>query len=223
MWQQNWGDMIWGGVAAVPAINSMALLALGAALGLIGRFMIKKGGFARLSALLGLALLVISVPLTVRALSLPHIFSNGTVADAGQVNANFSSLAVAIDQDRARLGSLENAPGRVYVGTVTVFGSAISLGSYAGADRRCQDVFPGSFVCTTQEVFESHRQGLLPSSGGIAINSGLAGIDPPNVADCRGWSGEGYRTGVNFTSGPTFVTTQNGCAISLSFPLGCCR
>jgi hypothetical protein len=217
--------MIWGGSgAAVPAVHLFSLLLLGAALALTGRAMIQKGGWARVSALLGLGLLVITVPVAVFALSLPHTFTNGTVADAGQVNSNFTSLATAIDSDRARLTALESQSfGRVYVGTTTVTGSMASLGSYVGADARCQAAFPGSFVCSTQEILESNRRGLLPTSGGISINSGVAGISPPNVADCNAWSGEGYRVGVNFSGGPRFVYSQNGCTTGLSFPLGCCK
>jgi hypothetical protein len=66
------------------------LLLLGGLLAILGLRRIK----AR-PRTIGLAalLLLIAVPLTARALSLPFTFANGTVADATQVNADFAALA----------------------------------------------------------------------------------------------------------------------------------
>lgn len=42
-------------------------------------------------------------------MSVPHTFSNGTLAVAGEVNANFDALAAESDEHDAQLGALENA------------------------------------------------------------------------------------------------------------------
>ena len=55
------------------------------------------------------ALAVVFVPLLSSAsITLPHIFSNGTVADATQVNANFSVLKNAANGLDSRLAALES-------------------------------------------------------------------------------------------------------------------
>jgi hypothetical protein len=90
MWGQNWGQMIWGQLAAVPAVDFGGALLLGALLGVVAVRSLR-GARPRTIAtvLLGLALLV---PLSARAVTL-ITFTNGTVADANQVNANFAALA----------------------------------------------------------------------------------------------------------------------------------
>jgi hypothetical protein len=50
-----------------------------------------------MNARLPLLVLAAAVPLALLATTLPHTFTNGTVADATQVNANFETLATAID------------------------------------------------------------------------------------------------------------------------------
>ena len=91
MWGENWGDMIWGGagvpVAMVP-ISAWALLILGFVLG-ITAVLARNSHLARMFPFTFFLL----VPfVAVVAVNLPHTFSNGTVADANQVNENFSAV-----------------------------------------------------------------------------------------------------------------------------------
>jgi hypothetical protein len=91
MWGLNWGQMIWGQAVPVPTLGFWGLIVLAAVLGALGVRRLR-GGRPRLAGglALGLALLV---PISARAL--PFTFTNGTVADATQVNANFAALAGA--------------------------------------------------------------------------------------------------------------------------------
>lgn len=90
MWGQKWGQLVWGRIAAAPALPAWGILLLGAALFLLTLRLLR----AR-SRTIGLAALVLAfaVPLTAHAISLPFTFTNGTVADATQINANFAALA----------------------------------------------------------------------------------------------------------------------------------
>jgi hypothetical protein len=89
MWGQSWGQMIWGQARAVPALGFWVTILVGAVLGALGARRLR-GGRPRVVATVALAIAIL-VPISARAL--PFVFSNGTVADATQVNANFAALA----------------------------------------------------------------------------------------------------------------------------------
>jgi hypothetical protein len=80
--------MIWSG-KAVPAAGLWAVLALGAILGGVAVLSLRRARPRTIgAAILGLAVLI---PISARAITL-ITFTNGTVADANQVNANFAAL-----------------------------------------------------------------------------------------------------------------------------------
>jgi hypothetical protein len=82
--------MIWGMRQTVPATSIWVLLLLVAALVLVALRILRVR-----PRTMGIAALVLAfaVPLSAKALTLPYSFTNGTVADANQVNANFAALA----------------------------------------------------------------------------------------------------------------------------------
>ena len=84
--------MIWGGNAsAVPVLSPLGLLTLTALL-VAMVWGVHQRRLTRSAALLAL-LVAIAVPLVaMAAVSLPHIFINGTVADADEVNENFDTI-----------------------------------------------------------------------------------------------------------------------------------
>jgi hypothetical protein len=89
MWGLQWGQFLWGRSTPIPAIGFWGTMLLGAVLGVVGVRLLRGAKPRTLGALaLGLALIV---PLTARAITLIS-FTNGTLADANQVNANFAAL-----------------------------------------------------------------------------------------------------------------------------------
>ena len=98
-WGENWGEMMWGSVAAVPTLGWLGLVLLLALLVVTVFWKMK-----RVSLQAGVTL---SVLLLVPFLMAPHIttwegltwytFINGEPANADQVNQNFSALADALD------------------------------------------------------------------------------------------------------------------------------
>jgi len=92
MWGDNWGTMIWGGISSVPSLGPSGMI------GLIGALLATAWLAQRLrrSALATTIMLLatIAIPLAaVAATSLPNLFTNGTVADADEVNENFNTIA----------------------------------------------------------------------------------------------------------------------------------
>ena len=105
-WGENWGSMIWGSVAAVPSLEGVGVWLL--VISLLGA---AAWRLRRRSTHAGLMLVLLPLlPL----LMAPHYtnwnaFSNGEVADAGEVNANFVDAAAALDDFEARVSALEAA------------------------------------------------------------------------------------------------------------------
>ena len=101
----SWGEMIWGGGGVqVPLLGPgglvlMVLAIVGAAIALRRR---RPGWIA---ACLAVALL----PLAPRAstIGVPYVFTNGTIANANDVNANFGTLAQESNTQDARIAALE--------------------------------------------------------------------------------------------------------------------
>jgi hypothetical protein len=94
-WGENWGVMVWGAApSAVPSIDGLGLGLL--ALVLIGLAIRGLRSRATLG-LMVLASFVGAADLAEAQVTIPNTFTNGEVADAGEVNANFSALADALD------------------------------------------------------------------------------------------------------------------------------
>jgi len=99
MWGQNWGQMIWGGGSAVPVMGFWSVMLLGAVVGILGIRLLRDAR-PRTLGVAALALAVV-IPLSARAVNL-ITFTNGTVADANLVNANFAALNFQFRQRRRR-------------------------------------------------------------------------------------------------------------------------
>ena len=103
MWGQLWGSMTWG-VATVPMLGPTGLAfliggLLGAAAVLYRKQLSKAAATCAVVALAIAPLMSLATPTT-----LPHSFMNGTVAEAGEVNANFEELRDAFNATSGRLG-----------------------------------------------------------------------------------------------------------------------
>jgi len=127
MWGQNWGQMIWGQIAAVPALGFWGLIVLAAVLGVWGVRRLR-GPRPRMLGMIVLALALL-VPISARAL--PFTFTNGTVADANQVNANFA--AVVAGQGLAPAASA-NLVDLVQTGVCPESAQGIAISSIVGSD-----------------------------------------------------------------------------------------
>jgi hypothetical protein len=121
MWGLKWGQMIWGATAvAVPAVSGAALLLLSVLLLVVGYRMGKRQRAPRwLPWLTGIGAALLPVAI-VRAttFTVPVIFSNGTVADATQVNTDLSTIAAEIDRLRKQTAVVTDCEFRPRDGNV---------------------------------------------------------------------------------------------------------
>jgi len=96
MWEQIWGQFVWGGGAAVPLLGPIGLAALAVSF-LAGGYLLRVRRSGWRSALtVGGLLCVLPLIALAGSLSVPFVFNNGQVADANEVNQNFAVLAGAI-------------------------------------------------------------------------------------------------------------------------------
>ena len=112
----NWGELVWGVLEGVPALHGVGLLTLSTLLAGAGAFLTsRKVTMARPRRLatrkrlrLGLLLLLLLVPPAVYAASstLPHVFIAGALTDADEMNANFTAVATAVNDNDSRLDTL---------------------------------------------------------------------------------------------------------------------
>jgi hypothetical protein len=109
VWGQSWGTLIWGGEQhAVPAMSSWTLALLSLALLALGYRMGKR---RRAPLWLPWATGVVAALLPVAIVrastfTVPVPFSNGTVADATQVNQDLNAIAAEVDSLRKQTASI---------------------------------------------------------------------------------------------------------------------
>lgn len=95
MWGlENWNQMIWGGAISVPLFGTPGIVALAACFFLGGYVLQNRHRSRWLGAFAAVALLAIPLA-AIATVTLPHVFVNGQVADADQVNTNFAEVGEA--------------------------------------------------------------------------------------------------------------------------------
>jgi hypothetical protein len=134
---------------------------------------------------------IAAAPLALGAVTLPHTFTNGTPADADEVNANFAALRDAIEAQESRLSA-----GRWWVDA--------SLHSTLGISGFTLDLF-------TVPVLEpvSGSQVTLTNAGSVDALLACEGSDVPTSGSCGDTDGDdGSSAGIQFvppTPGPVEV------------------
>jgi hypothetical protein len=213
--------MIWGQSAAVPALGFWGTLLLGAVLGGVGVRRLR--GRSRLAAAGALALALL-LPISARAL--PFTFTNGTVADATQVNANFSALAAT--QSLGPTGSNSIVDLTTSLGSTCASGGGVKIDDRVGPDATgSQFVIPNGQTLVVTAVTASFSLGA--SSGGHALSlfvyrmsaTGSNPIDTLELTlDARGTGTVHvtYPTGSIFGPG-TFVCITAQDVVTLANPL----
>ncbi len=107
---ENWGVLIWGDALSIPGLGLLGLAVLAMGLAATAGWTLRKRRPA-LGLTLSLVLLVIPLAVAAGTVTGPNTFVNGTVADADQVNANFTAEATAVNDNDGRIGTLENLLG----------------------------------------------------------------------------------------------------------------
>ena len=144
-------------------------------------------------------------------LQVPNQFNSGDATSAAQMNANFSAVETAVNDNNQRISDLEGASGPIFRG----FSEGVVNG-YSGVlpmIEACDNTYPGSKVCTTVEFRDSpYNAGALDLQGnawifpvligsGGDISSVREAVTATKVEDtrqltCNGWrETQGYMMG----------------------------
>ena len=106
----NWGTLVWGAAVSGPEVPGLGLLGgmiLAMGLAAIAAWTVRK---QRPALGLTLMLVLVAVPLVVVAgeVMLPNTFTNGTVADADEVNANFDEIETEVNDNDSRITAAQS-------------------------------------------------------------------------------------------------------------------
>jgi hypothetical protein len=185
--------MIWSAAAAAaPAVGFWGAMLLGALLGAAGVTFLR-GARPRTIGLAALAL-VLAVPALARAL--PYTFTNGTIADATQVNADFSSLV---------------GTGKSYYNASTSFGTTAMVGLSTGVSVATLSLPAGSYVVHAKWRY----QGSSVAGATCAFYSPTVGVanNPPILGNDGSAAGSGQIDGytLNLVSSTSSFSVILGC------------
>ena len=229
MWDEKWGEMIWGGTPAVPVqipFGPWALIFLGFILGICAVYA-NRSRMARVVPFL----MVLLVPIvSVVAVNLPYVFQNGTVADANQVNENFSTMASAIDAQSSVLEA--TAFGNPTRGIVTALDHTkltdlcddnsrclgriclIGIESDISNEDSCRPFELRYRSSDSQWYVRRESSGVHGFDGDSIIRTGVT-LGPCGLTDADSWSLTGgfldSRPGLSVSNTSSFVT--NACTV----------
>jgi len=167
--------MVWGG-PAVPTLPVGLLVVLMLGCFLAGGFFLRPGRRGPRSALA--AALLFLLPLSVTALTLPHVFANGTIADADEVNADFEAITSALDVESCPAGMT-----RIDLPRSILCYAAGPAATWDQAYAYCSDQFRAR-LCDVQQWRDAICQAGLPSPGASWTDSITGSAAAGVVASC---------------------------------------
>ncbi len=86
-------------------------------------------------------------------LSIPNTFSSGATTSASDMNANFTAVKAAVDDNNTRITALEASSAPVFQGFSS--GTVDGAGGIRGMQAACDASFSGSKICTSVEFTNS--------------------------------------------------------------------
>jgi hypothetical protein len=185
--------------------------------------------------LLILSLTLISTIGLASELNVPNQFEDGQVTSAEQMNANFEAIQAAVNDNHARIESMQQPSKAVFQGfsTVTMNGGQ----GLIAMQQACHNFVPDSHICNTTEFAESPYNAaavetmtgtawvlakpLSLGNGSTVDTSGLSDSSSRN-RNCQGWSRateDTYVRGLIITSGGQIAISQ--CS-NIRF-IACCK
>ena len=97
-WGEDWGTLTWGAaIAAVPSMGKLAGLVLVLGLGGLAARFIQRGRVASSLLVIGLALPMLAPVANAQTVSVPNTLSNGSLAEAEAMNANFEAVRTGVN------------------------------------------------------------------------------------------------------------------------------
>ena len=140
--------------------------------------------------LLILSLTLISPFALASELNVPNQFEDGQVTSAEQMNANFEAIQAAVNDNHARIESMQQPTKAVFQGFST---DSMNGGQgLIAMQQACHNFVPGSHICNTTEFAESpyNAEAAATMTGEAWILSDLvsSGNASGYVFDIRGLS-----------------------------------
>ena len=122
-------------------------------------------------------------------LNVPNQFEDGQVTSAAQMNANFDAIQAAVNDNHARIESMQQPTKAVFQGFST---DSMNGGQgLIAMQQACHNFVPGSHICNTTEFAESPYNAdaaatMADSSAWVLIKA--IGVGSSNVTDASGLS-----------------------------------
>tara|TARA_B110000977_G_C10782156_1_gene379033 strand:+ start:23 stop:625 length:603 start_codon:yes stop_codon:yes gene_type:complete len=192
--------------------------------------MVSNSHSLKLTMALTMAVVMASSQTLASALTVPNSFTSGTATSASDMNANFTAVKAAVDDNNTRISSLEGATSSSSFkgfssGTTQGNGGLITMGNL------CNTSFTGSHVCTTLEFASASYTGATGLSGNAWIQArGLSKGTSASVTDqvslisghtstitCNGWTSNSSTNGglaVSSVGGFTAPQCSNTLAVA---------
>ena len=171
--------------------------------------------------LLQLTLLLTSSIAMASELNVPNQFEDGQVTSAAQMNANFDAIQAAVNDNHARIESMQQPTKAVFQGFST--DSMNGAQGLIAMQQACHNFVPGSHICNTTEFAESpynaEAAATMVNSSAWILKSGTDGIlSDSSLFSCNGWRYGGSGARVDSAGGIWDV----GC-IDNVYKIACCK
>jgi hypothetical protein len=171
--------------------------------------------------LLILSLTLISSIAMGSELNVPNQFEDGQVTSAEQMNANFEAIQAAVNDNHARIESMQQPTKAVFQGFST---ESMNGGQgLIAMQQACHNFVPGSHICSTSEFAQSsyNEDAIADLTGSAWIIFSVGGGGPGNnigsarifeansmsvttgLSSCSGWTEDssGYTGRIVSTNG----------------------
>jgi hypothetical protein len=157
----------------------------------------------------------------------PNTFAAGDPISADEINENFDAVVDGVTAVEGRATDLEARSSGRYVGHTTMPRDG-AQGGYSGASGFCAAEFPGSHLCTADELLRGTMEGIRPgvvSGDYLFYASGAYGSDGAHdITDCAGFTSNAT-TLYNHMWAPALAVdglpTTTNCANA--YVSACCR
>jgi hypothetical protein len=167
--------MIWGMTVPVPTLGTWAVTLLCGALLVFGWRSLSRDSRSRAVAISAL-LLALIFPITRVFAALPYTFTNGTIADATQVNANFASLDTRSFKHSGAVSSVTLASGVPISLTSVTFTAPMAGTVWAMGTGYC-NTFGQEVVAWVSPISGGGAQDFSGGGGvGIWAGAGTGGL-----------------------------------------------